>query len=413
MAIASDHAHAMSLLSPMAVRERTRDIYKAGLRGELQHFTIYPGRLPETADYVIDTIRRNYPSLDIPFHARWRHFAAGDRNLWAEIDAAAPWPGPLARGRAAYDLAIVSVLLDAGAGPSWRFHDAQTGVEFSRSEGLGIASLRMFEAGAFSADPASPLRADAARLASLTADDIAAGFQVRPDNPLLGLEGRAALLRRLGEVVLRNAGVFAAKDTARPGGLFDYLCAHGSGGFLPATSILQALLVHLGPIWPSRIMLSDLPLGDCWRHDAVKRQDSTDGLVPFHKLSQWMAYSLIEPLQWTGIEVRDIDGLTGLPEYRNGGLFLDAEVIELREAKDAVFPHDPGSPLVVEWRALTVALLDETARLVREKLGLDAVQLPLAKVLEGGTWSAGRRIAREKRPGGPPPLSIISDGTVF
>lgn len=413
MALAAEHLLAMSLLSPQAVRERTRDIYKAGLRGELQHFTLFPGRLPDTADYVIDTIRRNYPALDIPFHARWRHFRIGERDLWAELDARAQWTGPLARGRAAYDLAIVSVLLDAGAGTAWSYADQQTGMSLARSEGLGVASLRMFEAGAFSSTPDQPLRVDAARLAEITADDIAAGFQVTPDNALLGLEGRAALLRRLGEVVRDNAGVFATRDTPRPGGLFDYLCAHGSGGHLPAASILQALLVHLGPIWPSRIVLGDLPLGDCWRHGAVKRDDQTDGLVPFHKLSQWMAYSLIEPLQWAGLDVRDIDGLTGLPEYRNGGLFLDAEVIELRHAADAAIPHDPASPLVVEWRALTVALLDETAKLVREKLGMDAESLPLAKVLEGGTWSAGRRIAREKREGGQPPLSIISDGTVF
>jgi hypothetical protein len=62
---------------------------------------------------------------------------------------------------------------------------------------------------------------------------------------------------------------------------------------------------------------------------------------------------------------------------------------------------------------LTVTLLDEVAGLIRGKLGLDAEALPLAKVLEGGTWSAGRRIARETRDGGPPPLSIVSDGTVF
>jgi Protein of unknown function (DUF1688) len=413
MLIPSEHASAMSLLSPQAVRERTRDIYKAGLRGELEHFAVFPGRLIETADYVIDTMRRNYPTLEIPFHARWRHFHAGGRDLWAELDARASWTGPLARGRAAYDLAIVSVLLDAGAGASWRYQDAATGEVLSRSEGLGVASLRMFESGAFSADPLQPCRVDSARLASLTADDIADAFQVSQDNPLLGLDGRAVLLRRLGEVTLANPGVFAAKDSARPGGLFDYLCAHGSGGQLPAASILQALLVHLGPIWPSRITLGDLPLGDCWRHPAVKRDDATDGLTPFHKLSQWMAYSLIEPLQWAGLEVRDIDGLTGLPEYRNGGLFLDAEVLALRRPVDADALHEPGSPLVVEWRALTVALLDETALLIREKLGLDAVTLPLAKVLEGGTWSAGRRIAREKREGGAPPLSIVSDGTVF
>jgi hypothetical protein len=295
----------------------------------------------------------------------------------------------------------------------WRYADEATGETFARSEGLGVASLRMFEAGAFSADPDHPLRADATRLMEITADDIATGFQVSADNPLLGQEGRAALLRRLGEVAADNTAVFAAKDTARPGGLFDYLCAHSSGGHLPAASILQALLVHLGPIWPSRMSLGDLPLGDCWTHDAVRRSDATDSLIPFHKLSQWMAYSLIEPLQWAGIEVRGVDGLTGLPEYRNGGLFLDSGVIELRDGADVGILHEPGSPLVVEWRALTVALLDDTAKLVREKLGMDAESLPLAKVLEGGTWSDGRRIEEKAREDGPPPLSIVSDGTVF
>ncbi len=290
-------------------------------------------------------MRRNYPTLDIPFHARWRHFQVGERDLWAGLDAAAGWSGPMARGRAAYDLAVVSVLLDAGSGSGWRYEDAATGVTLSRSEGLGVASLRMFEAGAFSSDPDHPLRADASRLAELTAEDIAAGFQVAPDNPLLGVEGRAGLLRRLGEIMLDNPAVFAAKDAARPGGLFDYLCAHSSGGGLPASSILQALLLHLGPIWPGRMTLGDLPLGDCWTHPAVKRDDPTDGLLPFHKLSQWMAYSLIEPLQWAGVDVRDVDGLTGLPEYRNGGLFLDTGVIELRDAAAAARStnRDPSS----------------------------------------------------------------------
>ena len=75
--------------------------------------------------------------------------------------------------------------------------------------------------------------------------------------------------------------------------------------------------------------------------------------------------------------------------------------------------HDVASPLVVEWRSLTVALLDRLAGALRQRLGLDAVSLPLAKVLEGGTWAAGRRLAREKREGGAPPLSVVSDGTVF
>ena len=72
-----------------------------------------------------------------------------------------------------------------------------------------------------------------------------------------------------------------------------------------------------------------------------------------------------------------------------------------------------GATLVVEWRALTVALLDRLADMVRRRLGLDAETLPLAKVLQGGTWAAGRRIARARRPDGAPPLTVVSDGTVF
>ena len=162
-----------------------------------------------------------------------------------------------------------------------------------------------------------------------------------------------------------------------------------------ATAILEALLTHLGPIWPGRITLGGIDLGDTWRHPLVEAPDATKGLVPFHKLSQWLSYSLIEPLEWAGFTVVEIDGLTGLPEYRNGGLFLDTGVIALKDPADAAAAHAVDSPLVVEWRALTVALLDRIAEPIRAKLGFAAEDFPLAKVLEGGTWATGRRLARE------------------
>jgi hypothetical protein len=35
-------------------------------------------------------------------------------------------------------------------------------------------------------------------------------------------------------------------------------------------------------------------------------------------------------------------------------------------------------------------------------------------MLQGGTWAAGRRIARTLRPPeGPPPITVLADGTVF
>jgi hypothetical protein len=156
-----------------------------------------------------------------------------------------------------------------------------------------------------------------------------------------------------------------------------------------------------------------VPLGDCWHHPALKSDEAASELVPLHKLSQWMTYSLIEPLQRAGLAVDDIDGLTGLAEYRNGGLFIDCGVLSLRDAADATRDHPVDSPLIVEWRALTVALLDRLAALLRQRLNQDAVSLPLAKILEGGTWAAGRKAAFERRPDGSPPLKVVSDGTVF
>jgi hypothetical protein len=134
--------------------------------------------------------------------------------------------------------------------------------------------------------------------------------------------------------------------------------------------------------------------------------------MPFHKLSQWLTYSLLEPFQWGGVRVDDLDALTGLPEYRNGGLLIDTGVLRLHDPAWAAGEWTAGDEMVVEWRALTVALLDELAPLVRSQLGVDAQRMPLACVLEGGTWAAGRTLAQRLRDG-LPPLTIASDGTVF
>lgn len=409
----SDAAAALTLLSAAAVRERAHRMLALALGDKLPNFRIRPDKMDGVIDLVLQTTRDAYPSFDVPFHSRWRHFVANNDNRWAGIAAQTRWRDPSARARAEFDLAIVSVFLDAGAGPAWRYRDPKTGLAIGRSEGLGLASLAMFENGVFSANPRDPLRADADVLANLRLADLERGLQVSDANPLVGLQGRVDLLRNLGQLVASKPDIFGRNDTPRPGGLFDRLATRAENGRLPAPVILSELLQQLGPIWPSRLTLGGIALGDCWRHPSLTTADATNGLVPLHKLSQWLAYSLIEPLQTAGIEVIDIDGLTGLAEYRNGGLFIDAGVLAFRHEEDAQREHEVAAPLVVEWRALTVALLDRLAEGVRKRLGLDAVSLPLAKVLEGGSWAAGRRLARERRTDASPPVKVISDGTVF
>jgi hypothetical protein len=143
------------------------------------------------------------------------------------------------------------------------------------------------------------------------------------------------------------------------------------------------------------------------------RYGRVDDYVPLHKLSQWLTYSLLEPLEKAGISVSNVHELTGLAEYRNGGLFVDMGVLNPRESAALAKTHAVMDPFVVGWRALTVALLDRLAPLVSTRLGLTPDSFPLACVLEGGTWAAGRLIARKTRPDGGPPFNVLSDGTVF
>jgi hypothetical protein len=343
--------------------------------------------------------------MDIPYHSRWRHFAAGGRDRWGRLAARLKDASAAETARTRFDLAVTSVLLDAGAGEAWRYVEPASGETYTRSEGLAVASVDLFVSDAFG------LRADAAALGAMDEARLTTAFQVRADNPLIGVAGRAALLRRLGGAIASQPELFG--QPPRVGYLFDYLAAQAPDGRLPAPAILAAVLRGFGPIWPGRIELDGVNLGDVWRHPAARTGDRTDGLVPFHKLSQWISYSLVEPLEEAGIAVTDIGQLTGLPEYRNGGLFVDAGVLAPRHPAVLHSRHAVGSETVVEWRALTVVLLDRAADLVRAELGLNPVQLPLAKVLEGGTWAAGRRLARERRPGGAPPITVESDGTVF
>jgi hypothetical protein len=392
------------LLNATAVRERGHEMLGKAIAGEVEGWRVDLDRLAEAAELTARVTKEAYPNLVIPFHARWRHFVAGEPALPNEKDRAE-------RGRAAFDLVILSVLLDAGSGPGWQYRDPTTGKLFTRSEGLAVASQRLFEAGVFS--DASAARADAAILAGLDAAILARGFQADEANPLVGLDQRAALLRRLGGQVLARPDLFATRDAPRPGGLFDLLVSRAQGGRLPAPLILEALLEALGPIWADRLVIDGIALGDCWRHPAIRRDDASDGLVPLHKLSQWLAYSLVEPLEAAGLGIVDVDGLTGLAEYRNGGLFVDTGVLSLTDPADAAREHLVSDPLIVAWRSMTVALLDLIAPQVRALLGVSPRDFPLARILEGGTWAAGRRIAAEKRPGGGPPFTIISDGTVF
>jgi len=400
------------LRDPATIRARAQRLLALGKAGDLAHFTVEMKKMDELAQYVAGVIRAQYPALDIPYHSRWRHFSVGGIDRWAHLQKELGLDSdPAERARVAIDLAVVSVLLDAGAGPDWRYTEKNSTVITGRSEGLALASFQMFRSGTFSDDLDLPCRADAATLARLETRSLGEGFQVSDANPLEGLAGRIRLLKGLSSALKALPEVFGIHP-ARPGHIYDYL-TEGGKDEIRAADILALILECFSGIWPGRIDFYGQNLGDVWRHSKLSYSNSTANLMPFHKLSQWLTYSLLEPFEEAGVKITGLDELTGLAEYRNGGLFLDGGVLALRDPAAADQPHQPGDEIIVEWRGLTLALLDELRVPVAKALGLDPASFPLARLLEGGSWAAGRKLAYARSPSGQPPLIIISDGTVF
>jgi Protein of unknown function (DUF1688) len=417
------HSSIAYLRSPQGIRDRCGQLFALATANQLQHFQIDLTQLDRTADYVIEVMRSAYPTLQIPFHSRWRHFEAGGTSRSALLDQHLTGLSPLEKAQAKFDLVIPSVLLDAGAGASWQYLEASTGQTFKRSEGLGVASFHLFLQGAFSSIP-DALQADADGLQGLTEAKLIEGFQVSDRNPLVGVAGRLKLMQRLGAVLSQSPHLFVGEqpgEQPRLGHLVNYLVGRAlrdtrkgsQSNQLEAQQVFEAVLEGFSNIWEGRLRLDNINLGDVWFHSALPDRGIGSQLVPFHKLSQWLTYSLLEPLQELGLEITHLDKLTGLSEYRNGGLCIDLGLLTPKHSGVLQEAHLPDSEVIVEWRALTVILLDRIAATIRQKLGMDSQSLPLVKVLEGGTWAAGRKIAAELRPGGTPPIQIVSDGTVF
>jgi Protein of unknown function (DUF1688) len=399
------------LRSPQAIRERCGQLFALACADKLQHFRCDLSQLDKAADYVLEVTRSHYPDLQVPFHSRWRHFEVGGVARVAQFAQSLAELDPVEVARIKFDLAIPSVLLDAGAGADWQYLEPDTAQIFRRSEGLAVASFHWFRQGGFSSDRDRPLQTDAVALQSITPDQLSQAFQVSDTNLLVGVSGRVALLQRLGQAVGDRPDLFGTQH--RLGRLVDYLLQQVSHNQIAARVVFDAVLEGLSEIWAGRLQIAQVNLGDVWLHSALAEAGLGSQFVPFHKLSQWLTYSLLEPLQELGLEITGLDELTGLPEYRNGGLFLDLGVLQPRHEDVTRQSHAPDAEVIVEWRALTVILLDRLAATLRHKLNQDATTLPLVKVLQGGTWAAGRQIAATLRPGGVPPIQLDSDGTVF
>ncbi|PHH89438.1 hypothetical protein CDD83_6070 [Cordyceps sp. RAO-2017] len=429
-----------------AVRERSKVLLDRALRNDLNHFDVDLTKLPDVVTFVSGLIKRDYdaPFTTIPGHGRYQHFAVGGQDRVAKLLDS--WPENIdnaERCRRLIDLFLVSVLLDAGAGTQWSYKSAENGRIYRRSEGLAIASLEMFKAGLFSGNPANKAQVDKVGLQSLTVDKLEAGLQSRPGNELAGLEGRTELLVRLADALDEKRDYFG--NDGRPGNMIDHLLSHpstlaSSMLVVPLPVLWNVLMSGLAGIWPaSRTVLNGVSLGDAWHCKAMPSSDaaSWESILPFHKLTQWLTYSLMQPMQsLLNMHFAGTELLTGLPEYRNGGLFVDMGVLTLKpddlerglqnysdycrrtgtKGVEVAPMFEPGDDVVVEWRGVTVGMLDTLCVEVNKALQAELAghELTLGQLLEAGSWKGGREIAEIHRPNTKePPILIESDGTVF
>jgi hypothetical protein len=452
------------LRSLPAVRERSKIVTEKALRNELRHFDVDLDKFPDVVTFVSGIIKRDYeaPFNTIPGHGRYQHFGVGGRDRVAELLESMPETiDNYEKCRRLIDLFLVSVLLDAGAGTEWSYKSLENGRTYRRSEGIAVASLEMFKAGAFSSHPGNKLQVDKDGLKMLTTEKVAEGMQSKPGNVMAGIEGRTQLLVRLADALDQSEEFFG--PDGRPGNMIDYLLSHPSTQassllVVPLPVLWNVLMTGLAPVWPaSRTTLDGVSLGDAWPCLSLPRPSVSAGsspstlsvfpsgpptaawesILPFHKLTQWLCYSLMQPMQsllkmhFAGIEL-----MTGLPEYRNGGLFVDLGVLTLKKedeerglrhyadycertgtkAVEVAPMFIPGDDVIVEWRGVTVGFLDklcvEVNKALRAELGGN--ELTLAQLLEAGSWKGGREIAEVSRPNTKePPILIDSDGTVF
>eukprot|EP00397_Hematodinium_sp_SG-2012_P004549 GEMP01004561.1.p1 GENE.GEMP01004561.1~~GEMP01004561.1.p1 ORF type:complete len:800 (+),score=181.87 GEMP01004561.1:79-2478(+) len=396
-------------MSAASIRSQCKRIYDLALKDALFHFSVNNAKLSDAVDVVEKTIQEFYPTLEIPYHSRFRHFDSVRLNHIVDS-----WKCPvLEKVRRLLDLATVSVLLDAGAGSDWSYRSH--GKTQRSSEGLATASLDMFVDGFFSSDLAYPYRANSHALKKITGADLKRAFQVDEQNPLLAIEGRTNLMNRLGEALDKFPQYFG-DEGPRPGNVVDYLLEKREGDTVDVKHIWDCFVTSFEMVWPKHA--TGISHGDVWSHSKLQvvGEPGSD-LVPFHKLTQWLMYTIIEPIE-TYLKIRVVnveETMTPLAEYRNGGLLIDCGVLTPKDPEYAFgMEHAVGSELITEWRALTVVYIDAIATELRKRFNRTADTLPLSRVLEGGTWRAGRLMAKRLRPKTrAPPIRIASDGSVF
>jgi len=245
-------------------------------------------------------------------------------------------------------------------------------------------------------------------LRAISADEFSCALQISASNPIAGgIESRLERLSSFADY-LEAHREFRVDDIVRPGNIVNAFHPAGVQPIEPLFSFLAQSLTH---IWPGNTH-EGRTIGDAWHHPALDSDENLKGIVPIHRITQWLHYAIEPVLREFCQGTLRTEALTGLPGYRNSGLLIDRGVLVPRDPELTKRTLHLGDEPIVELRALTIGVMDNVLQRVREEALMDGTSFPMAK-LNGIFWRAGREIAAIVRPDGSPPFKVVDQGVPF
>ncbi|KAI8061637.1 hypothetical protein BC940DRAFT_310016 [Gongronella butleri] len=405
----------------ITLREQCLKVQQLAVKGQSRFFDVDGSKFQDVIDLVVSTMRRDYQGQPdaMPAYGQWQRF--GDQGHLQQLLSLWAAQSPLSQAQRLTDLFIVTAALDIESmhrHRAWSYQDPHAARRYTGSQGIALAVLELFMNGVFSTEPDDPCRVDADALIHLDMSSVA---NLQATATLPGLENRIQLLNHMGTVIKAQSYFYDAKTKAnRPGYFIDYLLGHAS-----TIHTKKGPLIPLETLWPAMLQLGELwgatPAGDVHECPSTLLDSaaSIDASIPFHKHTQWLVYSLCEPLEkLLGAIIEGKDLLTPVPDYAQGGLLLDTGFLTLKRAEydrgiaqfrkhaqqhglaqvEVTPMFDANDPVVTEWRALTVAYIDIAADHARQTLHQTRTSLPLSKFMEAGSFNVGKELAEISRP---------------
>ena len=279
----------------------------------------------------------------------------------------------------------------------------ETNTKHSRSEGIAIAIYDMFVSGFFSSSIKNKYQVNSSILTYLRFRIFSEKFQNTINNSIIGIKNRHSLLINLGKTLKKN-------KLSRPSDFFD---KYNINDTISVKELWNFIVNDFKDIWNIYNKDDKETIGDIWTHPYLKIPCiEKSELMPFHKISQWIIYSLIDVIKNYGnYKITDTMILSALPEYRNAGLLLEYQVITPKNRLAFSKIYTIKDTFVVELRGLTIAILEYLLNDINSERSIEE-KYSMSEFLENGSWSLGREIAYKKN-NGDLPINLILEGNYF